>query len=95
MLLRATVRPTRVPAGVGVFFMSSSNSRTYFSCAQHNLHPPQVEASSGSIGQVRHPALPRQRSPHIAKCAMCGTPGTSHLNVQYFLYFGRNTLMLG
>src|SRR3989440_8886835 len=30
-------------------FMYSSNSRTYFSCAQRNLHPPQVEASSGSI----------------------------------------------
>src|SRR3989454_8379755 len=29
--------------------MYSSNSRTYFSCAQRNLQPPQVEASSGSI----------------------------------------------
>src|SRR5215471_17222711 len=27
-------------------FMYSSNSRTYFSCAQRNLHPPQVEASN-------------------------------------------------
>jgi hypothetical protein len=28
-------------------FMYSSNSRTYFSCAQRNLLPPQAEASSG------------------------------------------------
>src|ERR1700694_3194926 len=34
--------------GTGLF-MYSSNSRTYFSCAQRNLHPPQVEASSCSI----------------------------------------------
>src|SRR6266852_3611387 len=34
--------------GTGLF-MYGSNSRTYFSCAQRNLHPPQVEASSGSI----------------------------------------------
>jgi hypothetical protein len=27
--------------------MYSSNSRTYFSGAKRNLHPPQVEASSG------------------------------------------------
>jgi hypothetical protein len=26
--------------------MYSSNSRPYFSCAQRNLHPPPVEASS-------------------------------------------------
>jgi hypothetical protein len=29
--------------------MYSSNSRTYFSCAQRNLQPAQVDASSGSI----------------------------------------------
>ena len=29
--------------------MYNSNSRTYFSCAQGNLHRPQLEASSGSI----------------------------------------------
>jgi hypothetical protein len=29
--------------------MCSSNSRTCFSCAQRNLQPPQVEASSASI----------------------------------------------
>src|SRR6266853_3889940 len=28
--------------GTGLF-MYSSNSRTYFSCAQRNLHPPQVD----------------------------------------------------
>jgi hypothetical protein len=28
--------------------MYSSNSRTYFRCAQRNLQPPQVEASSAS-----------------------------------------------
>src|ERR1022692_3087076 len=33
------------------FFMYGSNSRTYFSCAQRNLHPPQVEATSGSLGR--------------------------------------------
>ena len=31
------------------FFMCSSNSRTYFSCARRNLQPVQVEASSVSI----------------------------------------------
>jgi hypothetical protein len=31
--------------------MYSSNSRTYFRCAQRNLQPPQVEASSGSYPQ--------------------------------------------
>jgi hypothetical protein len=31
----------------------SSNSRTYFSCAQRHLQPPQVEASSGSIAKNR------------------------------------------
>src|SRR5260370_13694094 len=34
--------------GTGLF-MYSSNSRIYFRCAQRNLQPPQVEASSGSI----------------------------------------------
>src|SRR5436309_1905079 len=41
--------------GTGLF-MYSSNSPTYFSCAQRNLHPSQVEeveASSGSIAAER------------------------------------------
>src|SRR5579863_2735011 len=31
------------------FFIYGSHSRTYFSRAQRNLHPPKVEGSSGSI----------------------------------------------
>src|SRR2546427_1319424 len=44
--------------GTGIF-MYSSNSRTYFSCAQRNLQPPQVEASSGSIAVRKDGGNPR------------------------------------
>ncbi len=44
-------------------FIYGSNSRTYFSCARRNLHPPQVEASSNrdfaSISKGGWPQLMR------------------------------------
>jgi hypothetical protein len=39
--------------------MYTSNSRTKFSCAQRNLQPPQVEASSGSIAVRKDGGKPR------------------------------------
>src|SRR5882757_4950523 len=47
-LMFSSINAEADSTGTG-FFMYSSNSRTYFSCAQPNLQPPQVEASSGSI----------------------------------------------
>src|SRR5258707_5366466 len=57
--------------GTGLL-MYSSNFRTYFSCAQRNLHPPQVEASSGSIavregGNLRAGLI---RMPNSAACCL-------------------------
>src|SRR5258708_17773737 len=45
--------------GTGLF-LYSSNSRTYFSCAQRNPQPPQVEASSGSIAVRKDGQCPTQ-----------------------------------
>ncbi len=39
--------------------LASSNSRAYFSCAQRNPQPPQVEASSGSIAVRKDGGNPR------------------------------------
>jgi hypothetical protein len=47
-LIFSSINAEADSTGTGLF-MYSSNFRMYFSCAQRNLHPPQVEASSGSI----------------------------------------------
>src|ERR1700681_1271316 len=44
-LIFSSINAEADSTGTGLF-MYTSNSHTYFSCAQRNLHPPQVEASS-------------------------------------------------
>src|SRR5438105_6633564 len=41
-LIFSSINAEADSTGTGLF-MYTSNSRTYFSCAQRNLHPPQVE----------------------------------------------------
>src|SRR5437870_9333396 len=47
-LIFSSINAEADSTGTGLF-MYSSNSGAYFTCAQRNLHPPQVETSSGSI----------------------------------------------
>jgi len=53
--------------------MFTSNSRTYFSCAQRNLQPPQVDASSGSISVRKDGRWPTQARHHPVKCSTWNT----------------------
>src|SRR5437660_4624382 len=57
-LIFSSINAEADSTGTGLF-MYSSNSRTYFSCAQHKLYPPQVEASSGSLAVRKDGGNPR------------------------------------
>src|SRR5258708_33816101 len=56
-LIFSSINAEADSTGTGLFIYTS-NSR-YFSCAQRNLHPPQVEASSGSIAVRKDGRNPR------------------------------------
>src|ERR1700730_5166940 len=59
-LISSSINAEADSTGTGLF-MYTSNSRSYFSCAQRNLNPPQVEASSGSIAVRKDGGNPRAR----------------------------------
>src|SRR5260370_38530721 len=57
-LIFSSINAEADSTGTGLF-MYTSNSRAYFSCAQRNLVPPGVEASSGSIAVRKDGGNPR------------------------------------
>src|SRR5437899_9483213 len=48
-LIFSSINAEADSTGTGLF-MYSSNSRTYFTCTQRNLHPPQAEARATRLG---------------------------------------------